>query len=81
MQSVSRVIPVQTMQSAGLFQYKMFSQQDHACAKYAVSRDVPVQNIQILVQNMQSVGTFQYKTFSQQDHSCAKYAVSRDVPV
>jgi hypothetical protein len=42
--------------------------------KYAVSRNIPVQNIQ-------SVEIFQCKIYSQHEYSSAKYAVSKDIPV
>ena len=37
--SVSKDIPVRKIQSAGIVQYKRFSQQGHSSTKYAVSRD------------------------------------------
>jgi hypothetical protein len=66
-------IPVQNIQSAGLVQYKLFSQQGYSSTKYSVSRISPVQNIQ-------SVGIFQYKLFNQQGCSSTKYSVSRMIP-
>jgi hypothetical protein len=65
---VSKDVPVQNIQSARTFQYKIFSKQGNSRTKCSVSRNIPVQNIQsgdIPVKNIQSVGTFQYKIFSQ----------------
>jgi hypothetical protein len=69
--------PVENTQSAGIFQYtihksagtvqyQICSQWGYSSAKYAVSRNV-------LVKNMQSAGIVGY--------SRRKYAVSRDIPV
>ena len=63
-------IPVQNMQSIGIFQYEICSQ---SSTKYAVNRDIPVRNIQS--------GIFQYEICKQLGYSSTKYAVSRDIPV
>jgi hypothetical protein len=71
------------MQSAEIFQYTIFSQQEYSSAKcsvsrdiakYLVSRDIPVHNIRL-------VGILQYTIFSQQKYSSAKCSVSRNIPV
>jgi hypothetical protein len=41
--SVSKGIPVQTIQSARIFPYKKFSQQVYSSTKYSVSKDILVQ--------------------------------------
>jgi uncharacterized protein YjdB len=73
------------MQSVGIFQVKMFSQWGYSSTKYAVTRDITVQNIQPVMdipgQNIPSVGIFQYKIFSQYGYSRSKYSVTRDIPV
>jgi hypothetical protein len=51
-------MPVQNIHSAGIFQYKIFSQQEYSSINDSFSRNIPVQNIQ-------SAGIFQYKSFSQ----------------
>jgi hypothetical protein len=49
-------------------QYLMFRQQGYWSTKYSVSRDSPVQNIQI-------AGIVQYKIFRQQGNSNTKYSI------
>jgi hypothetical protein len=53
------------MQPVRIFQYEIISQQGYASTKYAISRFIPVRNIQPVgngpVQNIQAVGIFQHK--------------------
>jgi hypothetical protein len=70
---------VQNIQPTGIFQCKIFSQQEYSSAKYSVSREISAQNIQ-------SVGRFQYnisvwEIFIQQRYSSTKCSVGRDIPV
>jgi hypothetical protein len=54
--SVSKDIPVQNIQAAKIFQYKILNQQGYSSTQYSGSKDVSGQKIQ-------SVRIFQYKIF------------------
>ena len=42
---IQQDIPAHNIQSARIFQYKIFNLQGYSSTKYSVSKDIPIQNI------------------------------------
>jgi hypothetical protein len=57
MYRVSKDGPVETIQSARIFQFKVFSRSGYSSTKYLASKDIPRRNIHL-------VEIFQYKIYS-----------------
>jgi hypothetical protein len=77
---VSQDIPVQHIQQARIFQYKIFSQQGYFSTKYSASKDIPVQIFSkqgCSSTNIQQARVFRYKIFSQQGRFSTKDRISK----